>query len=120
MNPEKQFTRKEFIEAIRKNGYTQAHHALFRINEGKFEACALGQGLINVGVVDYEEDIVPVLEKHAGESLTFEPLLNSFDFIGDFYDIIAKNCGREFPHRVYLMNDDLGLSCAEIAEKLDE
>lgn len=113
MNIDKQFTREEFIEAIRKNGFQQGETTLFyKELDGSFSACALGQGLINIGVVDYEEDILPAMEAQTAGTYFYPK--------GDvlLYDLIDEVCGEGFSQTVYELNDTQHLSCEEIADRL--
>lgn len=49
-------TVKEFIDAVEKNGYEQGYGGLFIFDApGKVRACAAGQALVNLGLVDLND-----------------------------------------------------------------
>lgn len=111
-------TLEEFIDAIDKDGFKQTTGSLFVINKGQFQACALGQGLLNVGVAS-EEEIKNLIAEYSIGPIAALP---DNEEVGEqiYYNWLTEKFGDDFSSAVYQLNDSGvsghgGLNCHDIA-----
>lgn len=113
-------TLEEFIDAIDKDGFKQTTGSLFAIEHGVFQACALGQGLLNVGVAN-EAEIREIAAKYYDIDDVIITLPDD-DEVGEqiYYNWLTEKFGDDFSSAVYQLNDSGvsghgGLNCHDIA-----